>query len=222
MSSISSQARGTMAILFGVALLASASGCIGLAAHLMHASFGNKVKPRYEGLAEQRVAVVCVSQSATFGPTAAAHEIARRVEKYLATNVEEIQIIDQQEIDSWMDSHEWNQIDYREVGQGVNAQKLIAIEIKSFSLYEGKTLFKGRCDLEFKVYDLTTPEASIVLEDIPPQVQYPLTSGMYTADTTEESFRRAFIDVIAVRVARNFYPYDVADDFGRDPTNLGF
>ncbi len=222
---MSIRAYGTRVALLAVCaglLLPTATGCVNLAAHLLHAGLGNRVKPRYTGLVGQRVAVVCIAQSATFGPTSAAHEVASRIEKYLSANVEEIQIIDQQTIDAWMDENEWNQIDYREVGQGINADKLIAVEIKSFSLFEGKTLFKGRSDVQVSVYDLTTPDTPVVFEEIPPQIQYPITSGLYTADTTEESFRRSFVDVIASRIARNFYDYDLTEDFGRDPTNLGF
>lgn len=214
--------RHALVAFTAVLLFLSASGCVNLAAHLLHAGMGERVKPRYDGLKTQRVAVVCVSQSATFGPTAAAHEIAKRVEKYLAMNVEEIQIIDQQKIDAWMDENDWNQIDYREIGQGVDAQKLVAIEIKSYSLHEGNTLFKGRADIRVAVYDLTNAETPVVFEEIPPQIQYPITSGVYSADTTEEAFERGFIDVISSRVARDFYTYDLREDFGRDPTNLGF
>jgi hypothetical protein len=197
-------------------------GCVGIAAQLLHIGLGNMVQPKYEGLAEQRVAVVCVSQSSLFGPTTAAVEIAEQIERNLKSAIPTIHVIDQQQINAWTDEHDWNQIDFRELGQGVGAQKLVAIELNSFSLYEGKTLFKGRADVAITVYDLARASNEPVFEEVPPQIQYPITTGQYTADTTEETFRRRFIQVIAKRVARNFYAYEVAEDFGEDPTALGF
>jgi hypothetical protein len=215
--------RSTL-VLASAILICSPSlvGCVGLVANLLHVGWGNQVQAKYEGLEGQRVAVVCVSQSSMFGPTQAALDIAEEIQDYLRKEIVEIQVIDQQEMDQWMDEHDWNQIDYRELGQGVGAQKLIAVELSSFSLYEGKTLFKGRADIELVVFDLTQSGSDPVFEEIPPQIQYPVTTGQYTADTSEATFHRRFIDVIANQIARNFYAYDVADDFGRDPTSLGF
>ena len=213
--------RGALVLLVLI-LCPLLAGCVGMMANLMHVGWGNFVPPKYDGFAQQRVAVICVSQSSLFGPTAAAEEIAERVHDYLGARVAEIQMVQRQEIDRWIDENDWNDIDYRELGRGVGAQKLVAIELKSFSLYEGKTLFKGRADIELTVYDLTVPNGAVVYENQPPQIQYPLTAGQYTADSSEADFRRRFLDVIANQIARDFYKYDVAEDFGRDSTALGF
>jgi hypothetical protein len=190
-------------------------------ANMLHAGMGNFVPAQFEGLSGQRVAVICVSQSSSFGPSTAADEIADRVEAYLRGNADEVELVPRQEIVDWMDRHDWNQIDYREIGQGVNAHLVLAIDLHSFSLYEGKTLFKGRADVEVSVFDLTEGE-KLAFHNIPPTIEWPITGGRHVADTTEVAFRRQFVDLIGTKVARHFYPYDAAEDFGRDATLLGF
>ncbi len=207
--------------LLAATVIISCSGCVGLLANVLNASMGNFVPARYDGLAEQRVAVICISQSSSFGPSSAADQIAARVERYLQKNVADITLVPRQEIVDWMDRHDWNQIDYREVGQGVGAQAVVAIDLLNFSLYEGKTLFKGRADLEVSVYDLNTSD-SIVYNQTPPTIEWPITGGRHVADTSEADFRRQFVDLIGSKVARHFYPYDAAEDFGRDATLMGF
>lgn len=203
-------------------LMVTSTGCIArLAATLMHAGMGNKVPPKYEGLKERHVAVVCLSRSSSFGSTAAANAIAANVVKYLRNHVEDIQIVDQQEIDEWMDENDWNEIDYRELGQGVGADLLVAVDIHSFTLHEGKTLYKGRADLSTKVYD-TFADGTIVFEDSPPEIQYPITAGIFTSEISESEFQKQFVDFVAYRIARNFYPYELSEDFGRDPSSVGF
>ncbi len=214
--------RTASVLLFIGVLVSMCAGCVGIMAQLLHVGFGNKVKAKYDGFGEQKVAVICVSESSQFGPTKAAIEIAEEVQKNLELGILDIELIPQQEIDIWMDENNWNQIDYRELGQGIGAQKLLVIEMSSFSLYEGRTLFKGRCDLDLTVYDLTSPGSEPVFELIPPQIQFPITAGVYTADTSEEAFRRKFIGIISRRVARNFFNYDAADEYSQDPTALGF
>lgn len=209
------------AVFLVVFLVVTAGGCVGLVANLMHVGMGNLVQPQFADLVGRRVAVVCVSSSSSFGPTTAAEEIAKRVQKYLKEHVPDIKLTSQQEVADWMDRHDWNFIDYREVGEGVAADMLVAIEIKSYSLHEGPTLYKGRADVRVAVHDMAL-DGEVVYEQSPPQIQYPVNSEHHTADVSEEEFSRIFADVVANRVARQFYAYEVAEDFGRDRSVIGF
>lgn len=218
-----SLARGCF-LLIGLLFLSFHTGCIArFAATLMHAGMGNKVPPKYSGCAvpDRKIAIVCLTQSSSFGSTTAAESICENVIKYLRNHIEEINLVDQQEIDRWMDENDWNQIDYRELGQGVGADVLVAIDIRSFSLHEGKTLYKGRADVEITVYDLGL-NGKIVFEEAPPEIQYPVTAGFFTSEISESEFQKQFVDFVAYRIARNFYPYELSEDFGRDPSSVGF
>ncbi len=202
------------------AVLLPLVGCVGTLANLINAGWGNLVPARFTGLEERRVAVVCVSQSSLFGATNAAAEIGKRIQSLLQQRVPEIQLVEQQQIDDWIDKHDWNQIDYREVGQGVRADLLVAVDLTSFSIHEGKTLYRGKADVHVAVHDIAA--GRVVYEDVPPQMVFPVTAGMYTTEVSEEEFHRQFVDVVANRIARQFYEYEVTEEFGRDPTELGF
>jgi len=188
-------------------------------ANLLHVGMGNRVPARCKGLKDRRVAVVCLSGSSSFGSTKAAGEIARSLERRLEKNVKGIEVISQQEIDDWRDRNEWNEIDYLELGRGVSAETVLAVNLGSFSLHDGPTLFKGRCDVEMTVYDLLN-EGNIVYDSTPTQVQFPINTGQHVTDTREREFRNKFIEVVASELSHYFYAYLLEEDYGRDAEML--
>ncbi len=213
--------RSTFILLVACGLLISSTGCIArFAAHMMNAGMGNMVPARCDALSEKRVAVVTVSGSSAFGPTSAADVVARSVELKLKENVKKIDLVDDQEIGDWMDRNDWNGIDFQEVGEAVGADVVVAIDLQSFSLYDGKTLFRGKCDATVSVYDIKNG-GELIFEEAPPQIVFPIAAGLHTTDASERGFQRWFVDYVADRIARNFYPYDAAADFGSDATVLG-
>ena len=203
-------------VVAGALLVVSTTAGCGLFANLIHAGWGHMVPPDYEALAGQRVAVVCVADSSSFGPRPVSETIAQQVSQLLAQNVREIQLIEQQEIEKWIDEHDWNQVDYLEIGHGVGAQQLVAIDLVSFSLHEGQTMYKGRAEADVKVYDLTTQ--GIVYQSSPIEIQYPKNAGYHTTDISEREFQNRFVSVLSNQIARRFYPYDFKDDFAIDST----
>ena len=198
-------------------LLASTTGCVGLLANIMHAANGNLAPAAFDDLAGKRVAVLCLSDSEAFGPTEASMDIASRVSKLLETNVDEIMLVPSQEIADWVDRNDWDQLDYSAVGRGVNADMVVVVDLETFSLRDGKTLYKGRSDLKITAYDMNQ-DAQRVFTAEPSQIQFPTNSGYHTTDISEDDFNREFIAHVSRRVARNFYPYDIAEDYAEDVT----
>ena len=192
------------------------TGCVGTLANLIHAGWGNLMPARFDMMAGRRVAVVCMSSSNSFGNSSAALDIAERVEKKLVERVPEIDLVGQQAIEEWMDTHDWNEVDYRELGDGIQTDLLVAVDLDSFSLYEGQTLYKGRANVGMTVYDI--PKNKVVYEVEPSEVTFPMNGGQHTADTSESEFRRRFLEIISSAVAKHFYSYDAKEDYGRDPT----
>lgn len=201
--------------LVSAVLLASSAGCVGLLANLMHAANGNFAPAAYTGLEGKRVAVICLANSEAFGPTEASMDLSNQVADLIETNIDEIKLVPSQEIANWIDRNDWDHLDYAEVGRGVNADMVVAIDLDSFSLHDGKTLYKGRADLKVVVYDMNQ-NAKKVFSAVPPQIQFPTNSGYHTTDISEGEFSRQFVKMVARRVARNFYPYDVAEDYAQD------
>lgn len=210
------------ACLFAVltlSMLVACSGCVGLVANLLHVGMGNRVPALFGGLKQRKVAVVCLSSSSSFGTTTAAARVAKSLEQNLGRHVKDIEIIDQQAIDDWRDRNEWNQIDYIELGRGVGADMVVAVDLGTFSLHDGPTLFRGRCDAQITVYDLLD-EGKIVYDSRPPQIQYPVNVGQHVADISEREFRTKFISVVANELGHHFYAYDLIENYGRDAEML--
>ncbi len=211
--------RRQLLLLLAASIACSCTGCVGLVANLIHAGWGNMVPVRFDQLAGRRVAVVCMSSAASYGNSTAAIDIAGRVESKLRERIPEITMIDQQAIELWTDEHQWNEIDYRELGEGIQTDFLIVVDLGEFSLHEGATLYKGRALVGMSVYDINA--GKVVYQIDPTQVDYPVNGGQHTADTTEDAFRSRFLEIIASQVARHFYSYDLKEDYGRDPTFIG-
>ena len=191
-------------------------GCLGTMANLIHAGWGNLVPASFDQLAGRKVAVLCMSSSSSFGNSTAAAEIAERVERKLKVRVPELTLIEQQEIEDWMDRNDWDELDYSELANGIGCDFLIAVDFDNFSLYEGQTLYKGRSDIGINVFE--TAKGEVVFKLDPTLIEFPHNSGQHTADTREADFRDRYLEVLAAYVARQFYSYDSKEDFARDPT----
>mgnify|MGYP002032193437 CR=1 FL=1 len=134
-------------------VLLSSAGCIGLTANLIKAWTGMVVDAEFDELIGKRVAVVCLSDTASFGPGPIGDELAIEVAYLLKTSVDGIAVVHQQEIDDWKDENDWDQIDFREIGRGVGADMVIAINLHALSLRDGATMFRGQSEAEVVVYD---------------------------------------------------------------------
>ena len=216
-----SRQRSLVLLLVLCGTMVTSTGCLArFAAHVLNAGMGNMVPAKFDGLSELRVAVVTVSGSSDFGPMSAAERVARTVEDKLRENVKKIDLVSNQEIADWMDRNDWNGINYQEVGEAVGADAVVAIDLQSFSLYDGKTLYRGKCDASVTVYDIRN-RGEVIYEVAPPQIIFPVAAGLHTTDASEREFRRWFVDYVGERIARHFYPYDAAADFASDTTVLG-
>lgn len=204
-----------------ISLLVFTPGCIGLVAHLINAGWGDVIKARYEGLEEQRVAVVCVARSSLFGPSSSTDEIAEQVETTLKQKIPKIHIIRQQQVNEWMDQNDWDQVDYLKLGQGIGADQIIAVDVLSMGIHEGNTLYRGRADVEVRVINVAQG-GGVAYHEVLPQVVYPTRVGHHVTDVSEAEFRRAFLEVVSAQIAHRFYDYDRAEDVSRDRTFIGF
>jgi hypothetical protein len=192
-------------------------GCVGTLANLMHVATGNMVPANYTGLKGKRVAVVCVSNSESFGPSYASQTLANEVGKLLRAKVSEVTVISPQTVANWIDRNDWDSLDYKAVGRGVNADMVVAIDLNSFSLHENTTLYKGRAEFRVVVYDMQQGGDEVFAYD-PPEIQFPENAGVHTTEMSQENFRTQFLTILANRAARQFYAYDVQEDYARDTT----
>ena len=193
-------------------LLAPLSGCARLVANLNYARRGHEVGAEYSGLANKRVAVVCLSETNMY-----AGELARAVEKLIAQKVPKVEIIGQRKVYAWQDTNEWDELDYQTLGEGVGAEMVVAIELASFRLYDGATMYQGRAEAMATVYDVTDNGKVVFSRDLF-QHSFPANAPVSTTELSENRFRQAFINSLARKIAKDFYSYDRQEDLAEDKT----
>jgi hypothetical protein len=172
---------------------------------------GNDSEVEFKGLKEKRVAVVCRPMvDLQYRNHSVANDIAERVGTTLKQNVRKVQVVDQREIQRWTDENTWD--DYTEVGKAVKADVVVGIDLGSFSIYSGQTVFQGKAAVSMKVYDCTSGD--VLFEKTLPEVLYPPSRPVAAADIPENEFRRKFVKVLSERISRSFYAHDRYADLG--------
>jgi hypothetical protein len=194
-------------------------GCLGLAANLMH-GLGVDMQPaEYKGLKDQVVAIVTVTDSSQYSDDVGARELSRAIGSIVTQKVKNVKLVREEEIDEWRDVNGWDEIDFLKIGQGVKADKIMGIELSNLSLREGTTLYRGRSNVQVRVYDVATGtvEYKRQLDDF----EYPIMAGQSVSETTETRFRRLYLTMLAQEVARSFHAYDLTDRIARDSLIAG-
>lgn len=212
--------RQSVRVLVALALLFTTGGCVNLAANLIHAVQGNFRPAEFDGLKGKRVAVVCTTDGG-FGNGATNSILTNNIHAALGMNVKDIQLVRNSEIDQWLDSHGRDESDYYEIGRGVDAELLVAVELMDMKLKNGQTLFKGEADITVTVYDIKKDGMILYRKQIP-EFAFPESDGKPTTETTETKFRSFFLAVVTRRVAGLFYEVDATADYALDATVSSF
>lgn len=209
----------TLAVLLSVLSL-TLSGCSLLLNQMGYWSGGHLVSAEYEGLKGERVAVVCVSDNASYGVGTESELLARSLASILKERVEDIDVVRQDEIADWIDKNDWDEVDYREVGKAVKADKVVAIDLSGFRLYEGQSLYRGRASVTVTVFDMAQGGKEVFRRPMP-EIKFPANGVYHSSETSESEFHKSFIRIIAQQVGRYFYEYEMSESYGRDPALVG-
>lgn len=218
MSDASVLARKVVCFVLLVACLAPMVGCVGLVANLLNVMGAGLMPAAFPELEGKKVAVVCVSNSDLFGPTSTSTDLSTRISRLLSRKVKDIQVIPNQDIEDWMDRSNWNMVDFVEIGKGVEAEMVVAVDVDALSLYDGPTMFKGRAQVHLVVYDVVSGQE--VYAKSPPQIEFPSMAGIPSTSISEREFRKRFLDSVADRLARNFYAFDINEDVAKDAETI--
>lgn len=212
-------ATAKLFLLAAAALVVStSSGCVGMLAQLGYIIYGEKRDAEYEGLEGKKVAVVCVSGSSSYSSGAAAEQVAQIVGSLLKSKIEKMELISHNRVADWIDSNDWSEVDYREIGRGLEADMVVAIDLHSFT-FRNPTIYRGKADVTVRVIDMKADGAQVYRKRIP-EFHYPANGGVHTADTTEDEFQIAFVKQLSWDIAKRFFDYDVLTEFAQDPTTL--
>lgn len=199
-------------------VLATAAGCqsaMFTAAYLIN---GTEVKPEYEGLKGKKVVVVCRATSELeFANVSVADELSTALGRLLGERVKRIQLISAREVERWSDENEWEE--FTEVGEALDAQIVVGLDLDQFGIYQGQTVYQGTAIVGIHVYDMEHDGAQ-VYNSTPPQTRWPPNSVEPVGTKLPAQFRKEFIQVLANEIGRHFYPHDPAMDFARDADAL--
>jgi len=205
-------------------LTVSSVGCKGLFSTVAYLVKGTNVDAEYDGLKHHKVAVIVrppagASADAHYG----ARELAQKIGEHLQRNVRGIKVVEQQEVERWMDDlNNLEQDDYRAAGRALKADQVVAVELEEFRLNNNSTsLYTGRCGYRIVVYDLKDKAGQIVYEHTPLEATvYPPNHGIPIGEKTRAGFRRIFVGALAEEIAQRFYPHDSTVHFARDSATL--
>lgn len=214
----SSSLTARLALCMLAAVLGCSTGCEAIS-HLSYLMNGfHPVPAKFGGLEGKRVAVVCLDANSLSGPAAEADAVAKAVALNLAYHVPDIEVVRHAEIADWMDNQEQDLTDYRDVGRGVKADMVVGIDLASFSIHEGQTLLKGRANAGVKVFDMTRG-GDVVYESPAKEISWPENGARHVTEN-ESNFRAIFLHTLAQKIARDFYSYELIEDYGLDAAHL--
>lgn len=201
-------------MLLAIGLLLTAPGCFKQMAQLMYVIKGHEVPAQYQGLEEKRIAFLCVSDESAYGPDALSYKIALHVGIKVANEGKEIQVISPQKIDQFIDENGWKSGDVVAMGKAVNADMVVVIELGSYSIHDGATLYKGQADLTTTVYDIEK-DGQITFVNGPDEYIFPA-NGRPVMQTTERKFESFYLARLTDHIAHLFIPHDKFDTFAQD------
>lgn len=196
-------------------LLAPLSGCMGAAVQVANLMGMNMVPAEYAGLKGKRVAVVCVSPDSSYGPIDTGSQLAVELERYLGKHVRRISFVPRGDVMGWLDVHSGGLIDYARMGQSLDAERVLVVELASFSYHDNVTFYQGKANFRVTVFDVETGER--VYDDDDPDKSFPTNGGYHLTDMSEEKFKRAFLAYLASDIGRRFHANDLPTQFVKQP-----
>ena len=205
--------HGSWTLVVLACLVCSISTGCGLVSQLNYWIYGYKVDPKFKGMEDKKIAVVCVSGSSVM-PGGDSALLANTVGTILGAQIKGAQIVPQAKVADWMDKNDWDQVDYDVIGRGVQADFVIGIDLESFSLREGQTLLKGKSDVRVRVLDMTKGGEAVYGPE-EKHYEFPKNAAMHAVEG-EANFRKKYVYLLAQEIAHDFYAYDTVEDFAVD------
>jgi hypothetical protein len=199
-------------------LLMFQSGCVSLMSNMLYVLKGKDNPAEFGELKEKKVAVF-VSHNDLHTWDATSVVLARNINMLLGSKVKKIQLIGQDVVEGMCQDQPLGKVDVALLGSRMGADYILNVNIADLKLREGQTLYRGRCTSSVVVHKIG--ESSPVFRKVFPEFVYPSTGAPVT-DMDEATFQRAYLTLVAERLARVFYPYDPTEDVARDAAITSF
>ena len=209
----------SLVLLFVLATaVVTSTGCIQEMAQLLYVIKGHKVEPAFAALKEKKVAIVCNSDAAAFGPDALSVTIAKHIGLALATSEDQITIAAPAKVEEFIDANGWQEDSPAQLGQAVGADYVIVIEVEDYSIHEGPTLYKGRSDWTASAYDVAN-DGKIAFSNGPNHFAFPET-GRPSLRTSERVFESFYLSRLCDRISKQFVTYDKMESYADEAMML--
>ncbi len=195
--------------------LLTSSGCAGALSQLLYVIKGHTVPATYGGLEEKKIAVVCISDASAYGPDTLTYTISNALSIKLAQGLkEESVVVPVSLVEQWIDTHGWDGRDFLALGEGLGVDAVVAVDVKSYTIHEGSTMFKGKSDVTATVYNIA--KGGQVDFNYGPRIfEYP-THGRPAIQTTEREFETRYLGQLVIDLANQFTPHDHLESFAND------
>jgi hypothetical protein len=208
----------TMLLLIGTCLVGS-SGCVQMAANLLSVVRGPAIPAEFKIPEEKLVAVVCTNETGICRDETTIR-LAGTMRGILAVKLPKTKFVSQDLIDQWIEGSSSSEKDIAAIGQGVEADYVIAVDILNLKLKDGPTLYRGRSNLTTTVWDVKADKP--VFRKAIPEHAYPVMAGQSTTETDEVKFRRVYLMQVADKLSRYFYAHEIGEDVAMDATILKY
>lgn len=206
--------RRIMLLILPLAILSTSTGCIRQMAQLLYVIKGHEVPAKYDGLGANKIAIVCVSDSTAYGPDTLTYTVSKYVSVKLAEGLKDTEIVSPAKVEDWIDVNGWESDDAVALGSDLGAEKVLVIELGSYSIHDGATLYKGYADLTCTVYDITK-DGQITFVQGPEEFTFPK-NGRPSHQSSERQFESLFLARLTSHISRLFVKSDKLDNFADD------
>ena len=169
------------------------------------------VEAEYQGFNGKAVGVlVAVDIRTHYHHPLASKMVAKAIGAQLATNVPGIRVADPVQIEYFQQSNPyWNTMSYSQLMQELNVERLLLIEVFSYSTHdpEHKHVWRGVIEAGIGVYEAESDDPDVAAYMNTTQAQYP-NMAVALLGSDEPTIQFGLHSVFAQHVARRFYDYE--------------
>jgi len=213
--------KKSLAVAVAVMLLLSVglSGCraLGYLLYLGAPNMPKTVQAEFDGLKDQKVAVVMFADyNVLYEYPAARLELSKMIQVELTKNVKGIEVVEPEKVLTYQLSNiDWESMDKSRLGRVFDADYVLYIALVEFSTREPGSLniFRGRITAEASLYQSSGPERSAcVWSDHDMRVMYPPKTPLAQLHQDDRQIRYVTERLFADMLAKKFYKYKVSKE----------
>lgn len=197
-------------------MLIALSGCAPLAV-VMSVFKDMRTPAEYPFLEKSRVAVVVASEAGTFANESDVL-LGREISQLMQSNISKVRMVSTDEVMQWTREDALDALDVSALRAKLKADAIVLVEVRDLTLRDGPTLYRGRSNSTVAVFDENHGDIAAFRKEFQNLV-FP-TSSISASEINEGRFKRLYLEVLARRISRAFYPYEPNEDVGLDAKTI--